>query len=134
MASSVVLRPAGRPGAFIASNGSWSFEFDLNNEAGPRSIDLLLFSLGTCTIGTLTRYMEHKGLDPNTLEVTLSSDYEAANKQYGTISVNLRLTGDLTESQLRSIRAVASTCRIHNTLKNFPGVELDAERSPPSLD
>ena len=61
MASSVTLRSTGRGEVFAGSNGAWNLEFDPTSEAGPRSIDLLLFSLGTCTIAVVGRYMRQKG-------------------------------------------------------------------------
>lgn len=127
MASSVTLRSAGRGEVFVGSSGAWNFEFDPASGAGPRSIDLLLFSLGTCTIAVVSHYMQRKGYATDKLEVDLSSDFDAASKRYGAITVNLRLGDDLTEAQKRSIRAAAGSCRIHNTLKNFAGINIEVE-------
>ncbi len=134
MASSVTLRSAGRGEVFLGSNGGWNFEFDPTNDAGPRSIDLLLFSLGTCTIAVVGRYMRQKGYATDKLEVVLSSDFDAASKRYGAITLDLRPGDDLTEAQKRSIRAVAGSCRIHNTLKNFVGINIEIEGLPRAPD
>lgn len=133
MVSSVSLRSTGRGEVFAGCNGAWNFEFDPTGEAGPRSIDLLLFSLGTCTIAVVGRYMQQKGYATDKLEVVLSSDFDAASKRYGAITVDLRPGGDLTEAQKRSIRAVAGSCRIHNTLKNFAGINIEIEGLPRAL-
>jgi len=134
MASSVTLRSAGRGDVFVGSNGAWNFEFDPTDDAGPRSIDLLLFSLGTCTIAVVGRYMRQKGYATDKLEVVLSSDLDAAGKRYGAITVDLRPGDGLTEAQKRSIRAVAGSCRIHNTLKNFAGINIEIEGLPRAPD
>ncbi len=78
--------------------------------------------------------MRQKGYATDKLEVVLSSEFDAAGKRYGTITLELRPGDDLTEAQKRSIRAVAGSCRIHNTLKNFAGIDIEIEGLPRAPD
>lgn len=133
MASSVTIRSTEREGVYVGSSASWTFEFGPSSEPGPRSVDLLLSALGTCTIGVVGHFMRRKGYATDKLEIILACELDADSNRYGAITLNLRLGVDLTAAQRRSIRAVAESCRIHKTLKNFAGVILEIEALPRAL-
>ena len=133
MAASVTIRSTGRDGVYAGSSGAWTFESGPASGPGPGSIDLLLSSLGTCTIAVVGHFMQRKGYATDKLEVILTCELDASSNRYGAITLDLRLGDDLTEAQRRTIRAVAESCRIHNTLKNFAGVKLEIEGLPSTL-
>lgn len=127
MTYSVTIDYTGQGTAFEAANGSGSFTFifDSSSATSPRAIELLLLSLGCCTAATVGRYMQQKGWSTDGLRVGLRAEFDESEKRYGAIQVDVRVAMALGEAERRTLLAVARTCRIHKTLDDFRGVEID---------
>ena len=95
------------------------------HDAGPSPYELLLASLGTCTVMTLKLYASHKGWNVEEIEVHLShskeykEDMEATENNSSKIDLierEIKFTGELDETQLNRLMQIADKCPVHRTL------------------
>ncbi len=84
-------------------------------DKGPKPSELLLASLGGCISITLRMYAEHKQWPVKAITVWLKRDPPEKNKPVQ-IQVNIEVSGDLEEPQLKRLRAIAKRCPIHRTI------------------
>jgi len=84
-------------------------------DKGPKPSELLLASLGGCISITLRMYAEHKQLPVEEISVLVKRDPPEKDKQTQ-IHVSIKVTGDLDESQLKRMRAIAKRCPVHRTI------------------
>jgi putative redox protein len=84
-------------------------------DRGPKPSELLLASLGSCISITLRMYAEHKQLPVDEISVLAKRDPPEKNKP-AQIHVSIKVTGDLDESQLKRMRAIAKRCPVHRTI------------------
>jgi len=84
-------------------------------DKGPKPSELLLAALGGCVSMTLRMYAEHKGLPVEEISVLLKRDPPEKDKP-ARIHVDITVSGDLDEPQLKRMRAIAKRCPIHRTL------------------
>lgn len=90
----------------------------------PRSVDLLLLSLGSCTISTVSHYVRRKGLPIGQIVVEVAADLNDARNCYENIRVTLLLGDAFSLSDRKTLANVAKTCRIHKTLVSGPEIAL----------
>jgi len=84
-------------------------------DKGPKPSELLLASLGGCISITLRMYAEHKQLPVEEISVLVKRDPPEKDKP-AHIHVNINVSGDLDEFQLKRMRAIAKRCPIHRTI------------------
>ncbi|GAB3575428.1 OsmC family protein [Spirosoma luteolum] len=86
-------------------------------DRGMRPAELLASALGSCTVMTLRMYADRKGwpLEAAVAHVGFSSDPLAGRS---TFTVQIVLTGDLTNEQRIRLLEIAERCPIHQALKN----------------
>lgn len=84
--------------------------------------DLLAASLGACTCITLRMYVNHKGWQVDSLEVTVTVDRNepAAPARLGR---TIKIKGNVSEDERSKILAVANKCPIHKTLSQPVQIE-----------
>ena len=123
--TTVTLESNATGSQFIATAGEFSLVLDRGENTGPRSIELLLLALGSCTIGTLSTYMSRKGLPTDALRVELSGKLDPAANRYGSIEMILHLDPGIPAEQRSVLLAVARSCRIHKTLEHRPEMRIE---------
>ncbi|MGE5526155.1 MAG: OsmC family protein [Rhodospirillaceae bacterium] len=121
----VIISKSEVEGYYTGSAGEFRIDIERAGNNVPRSIDLLLLGLGTCTISTVAHYMERKGLTRNNLSVELSASFDEKEGHYGNFSVVLRVDDAIPEPTRKILAGIAKTCRIHRTLDARPHVALE---------
>lgn len=88
-------------------------------DLGPTPYQLLLSSLGTCKAITMRMYADLKEWPLKQIEVFLSANIEKEGTgQTTNIQVQIKLIGDLDESQRERILKIADRCPIHKLMSN----------------
>jgi uncharacterized OsmC-like protein len=64
-------------------------------------------------------------MDIEDIQVSVEGVTAPHPERIGSIQVTMTVTGQLTEKQLASLSRVAARCKIHNTLKDSPTIDLD---------
>jgi len=130
----VTLRGGDQPRQFIGDADGYQVVVDRGDIGKPRSIELFLLGLGTCTISTVDHFLRRKELSTEDLAVEVSSELDEVNNTYGDIRVTLHLSDAIPADVQRVVRNVAKTCRIHKTIASAPEIEIEisAERERPA--
>ncbi len=123
--ATVTLESDERGTQFVGTAGDFRVVLDREEGKGPRSVDLLLLALGSCTIGTLSTYMRRKQLPTAALRVTLSGTLLPSENRYGSVEITLCFDPAITAEQRNILLAVARSCRIHKTLEHCPNVRFE---------
>jgi putative redox protein len=87
-------------------------------ETGPDPHELLLASLGACTSMTLKLFAGKRGWNLETVQVELQEDQvdDGDGKKKTVITREIKVTGQLEQEQLDSLKAIADKCPIHKLL------------------
>ena len=91
----------------------------------PRSVDLLLLGLGSCTISTVNHYVRRKGLPIEEVAVEVSADLDEKRNCYENIRVELQLGESFSADDRKTLANVARTCRIHKTLVSTSDIAVE---------
>ena len=128
----VTIRKSDVDGLYAGAAGDFRITIDRAGKREPRSIDLVLLGLGTCTISTVAQYLERKGLSTRDLAVELSAEFDEKHGLYKDFSLKLKVDEALPAEMHKTLAAVAKTCRIHKTLDSRPhiAVEVGAAVAP----
>ncbi|MGZ8230888.1 MAG: OsmC family protein, partial [Burkholderiales bacterium] len=105
--------------------GDFRITIDRAGKREPRSIDLVLLGLGTCTISTVAQYLERKGLSTRDLAVELSAEFDEKHGLYKAFCLKLKVDEALPAEMHKTLAAVAKTCRIHKTLDSRPQIAVE---------
>jgi len=126
----VTLRGGSEPRQFVGDADGYQVIVDRGEVGKPRSIELFLLGLGTCTISTVDHFLRRKGLPTDDLVVEVTSELDNVTNTYGNIRLNLQISADIPEDMRRVVQGVAKTCRIHKTIASAPEIqiEISAER------
>lgn len=94
---------------------------------GFRPTELLLGALAACMAGTLTNFAADQGIAVDGITVSVSDHVEKAPTRIGGITVSMVVRSDADERQAASLERVAAACKIHNTLKRSPEIDVEFE-------
>ena len=91
-------------------------------DLGPTPHQLLASALASCTVMTVRSYADLKqmGLESVKAIVDIHRDLE---KNETNITLDLELTGNLTEEQKQRLLQIAGRCPVHKTLSNPINIE-----------
>ncbi len=118
--------------------GSHSFLADIpasdgGSELGPSPHELMLAALGACTSMTIKMYAQRKEWKVAGVEVTLReekiTDPENESRTKPRIVREVKLSGDLTDEQVESLKAIADKCPIHKLLSGNTQIDTAVARS-----
>lgn len=91
---------------------------------GPAPYEFLLSSLGTCSAMTMKMYAARKEYPLEGVKVTLTHQKRTKNEDdpsagtYDSISKLIEFEGDLSEEQVRKMKAIAERCPVNLTLQS----------------
>lgn len=94
---------------------------------GFRPTELLLGALAACMAGTMTDFASGRGMTIDGIKVTAADRVEKAPTRVAAITVSMVVRADADERQAASLERVASACKIHNTLKRSPQIDVEFE-------
>uniref|UniRef100_UPI00359362AA OsmC family protein n=1 Tax=Aquiflexum sp. TaxID=1872584 RepID=UPI00359362AA len=92
---------------------------------GPTPYDLLMASLGTCTVMTLKMYAERKGWDLKEIVAYMdhdkvhkedSEDFDKKGSKVSRFTRSLEIKGDLNDEMKEKLLEIANKCPVHRTL------------------
>ncbi len=95
------------------------------NDYGPSPYELVSAGLSACTVMTVQMYVRRKGWALENIEVHTSygklhatdcEDCESPNAKIDTFHRDIKLSGNLDESQIKRILEIADKCPVHRTL------------------
>lgn len=101
-------------------------------DLGPDPYDLLLMSLGTCTVMTVKMYALRKGWDVGDMYMELRhnkshdedcENCEDPNSKIDLIQKDLIVKGDLTDEQKEKLLEISKKCPVHRTMLNEIRIE-----------
>lgn len=100
-------------------------------DKGPAPYELLLMSLGSCSIITMKMYAQRKGYDIRHVEMDLTHEKisrdggDGVTIKQDVIHKKVTLVGDLSESERERLLQISSMCPVHRTLEGV--VEITSE-------
>lgn len=120
----VLVRKSDLDHIFVGSADEFQIKIERGDNHAPRSVDLLLFGLGACTISTVAHYMGRKGLPLDNLAVELSAELNESENFYSDMTIELQVDERIPLEMQTVILSIAKNCRIHRTLERSPHISL----------
>ena len=125
----VVVKKSDVDGFYTGTAGEFSIQIERTQTRSPRSIDLVLLGLGSCTISTVAHYLKRKGLPPDAVDVELAAEFDEQSGAYRDFSVKLHIAEGVPEETRKIIAGIAKTCRIHRTLESASHITVGIAES-----
>ncbi|MDB5893526.1 MAG: osmotically inducible protein OsmC [Rhodoferax sp.] len=91
-------------------------EAEGGQDAGPSPHDLYDASLGACKALTVMWYARRKGIPVTDIHTVVERDDQDERKGVYRLATRLRISGELTDAQLRELSAVAQKCPVHKLM------------------
>jgi uncharacterized OsmC-like protein len=92
---------------------------------GFRPAELIMAALGTCTIGTMINFARNQGIEVSDITMEVSEETIEHPERIGTFNVSMSVHTDADDKRVRTLERVAGACKIHNTLKDPPQINLE---------
>ena len=93
-------------------------------DQGPAPYDLLLMSLGACSLITMKMYANRKGWPVDDIHMELTHRKEKESREEGgtvvrdVVEKSIRVEGDLSEEQVERLLQISAMCPVHRTLQS----------------
>lgn len=93
-------------------------------DQGPAPYDLLLMSLGACSLITMKMYANRKGWPVDDIHMELTHRKEKESREEGgtvvrdVVEKSIRVEGDLSEEQVARLLQISAMCPVHRTLQS----------------
>jgi len=106
-------------------------------DKGPNPYEQLLGGLGSCTVTTVQMYAERKDWPLKKVEAVLEhkkvqAPGEGAADKISEIKIDLKLAGDLDDSQRKRLHKIANRCPVKRTLEGE--IKIKADRGDAAVD
>ncbi len=100
-------------------------------DAGPNPLELLMSSLGACTVITLRMYAKRKMWSLSDVEVFVSEIQHEGSEETAdhTFQREIIVKGDLTKPEIDRLLEIANSCPIHKILTGSVAVESSISHS-----
>jgi putative redox protein len=124
----VVVETIGGGHTLSVSAGKATTTVDRSGNAeavGFHSVDLLLAGLGSCMIGTMLSAAERESIAVTDARVELRPLVALGPERVSRIRMKMSVSGDISDDQLRVLKAAAESCKVHNSLHHGVETELD---------
>jgi putative redox protein len=101
------------------------------SDTGPNPHDLYDAALGACKAMTVLWYARRKGMVIDDLQVSVQRDASQERAGVYKLATHLRVSGQLSDVQLRELEAVAAKCPVHKLMTSVTTeVSTTLERLP----
>ena len=87
-----------------------------SSDAGPSPHDLYDAALGACKALTVLWYARKKGIAVTDVQTTVERDDSAERAGIYRLATRLKIRGDITDTQLEELAAVAKKCPVHKLM------------------
>jgi uncharacterized OsmC-like protein len=95
---------------------------------GINASELFLFSLGTCMTFNLLQYAATHQMKIDDIRVDLSDEVQSSPNRISRVKAQVRISGEVNEDELLRLLRAAKGCKIHNTLKAVPEIEVSMQK------
>ncbi|HXZ38978.1 MAG TPA: OsmC family protein [Thermodesulfobacteriota bacterium] len=107
--------------------------FDKTIEGGGTGLginvsELFLFSLGACITFNLLQYTATHQMKVQGIRVGLSDEQQSSPNRISRVKAQVYISGEVSEDELLRLLRSARGCKIHNTLKAVPEIEVSMHR------
>ena len=121
----VVVRKSDVEGFYVGTAGEFKVDIERTENRSPKSIDLVLLGLGSCTISTIAHYLRRKGLPPDCVDVEVAAEFDEHTGAYRDFVVKLHISDAIPSDTRKTIAGIAKTCRIHRTLTGAQDIAVE---------
>ncbi len=91
---------------------------------GFRPSELLMGALATCMAGTMLTFARNQEIPVHGISITVEDETAQHPERIGRLVIDMTVSAEATERQVRSLERVASACKIHKTLERSPDIEV----------
>jgi putative redox protein len=95
---------------------------------GIKASELFLFSLGACMTFNLLQYAAIHQMKVDEIRVDLSDEVQSSPNRISRVKAQARISGEVNEDELLRLLHAAKGCKIHNTLKAVPEIEVSMQK------
>ena len=118
--------------AFRVKVRGHEFTTDLPEKYGgedkaPNATETFIGAFGACVALFAARYLETAKFDPSGLAVDIDWDFHPEKKQVGYINMKIKTPNADLGPRKKALLAAAGQCTIHNTLLEYPDVNITLE-------
>jgi len=100
-------------------------------DAGPSPHDLYDAALGACKALTVMWYARRKGMAIDDVQTVIERDDTGERAGVYRLAARLRISGDLSDAQLRELESVALKCPVHKLMTTVTTeISTQVERLP----
>ncbi len=95
---------------------------------GINASELFLFSLGACMTFNLLEYAATHQMNLQGIRVDLSDEQQSSPNRITRVMAQVHVSGEVSEDELLRLLRSARGCKIHNTLKAVPEIEVSMHK------
>jgi putative redox protein len=108
--------------------------FDKTVDAGGTGLginasELFLFSLGACMTFNLLQYAATHRMKIAEIRVDLSDEQQSSPNRITRVQARVHVSGEVSDDELLRLLRSAKGCKIHNTLKAVPEIEVTVQKA-----
>jgi putative redox protein len=95
---------------------------------GINASELFLFSLGSCMTFNLLEYATRNQMKIHEIRVELSDEVQSSPNRISRVKAQVHISGEVNDDELLRLLRAAKGCKIHNTLKAVPEIEVSMHK------